>query len=65
MMKTFTELEAPTEIINSFQLSLLMRDSATVDVITELGFLTVADWQQVDAAVSARESNSNDDDLFD
>ena len=63
-MKTFTELEAPTEIINSFQLSLLMRDSATVDVITELGFLTVADWQQVDAAVSARENNY-DDDLFD
>jgi len=65
MMKTFTELEAPTEIINSFQLSLLMRDSATVDVITELGFLTVADWQRVDAAVSAREINQEQDALFD
>ena len=64
-MKTFTELEAPTEIVNSFFLSLLMRDSATVDVITELGFLTVADWQQVDAAVSAREINQEQDDLFD
>ena len=58
-MKTFTEIEAPTEIINSFQLSLLMRDSATVEIITELGFLTTADWQQVDAAVSARESNND------
>ena len=59
MMKTFTELEAPTEIINSFFLSLLMRDSATVEIITELGFLTTADWQQVDAAVAARESNND------
>jgi hypothetical protein len=58
-MKTFTELEAPTEIINSFFLSLLMRDSATVEIITELGFLTTADWQQVDAAVAARESNND------
>ena len=64
-MKTFTELEAPTEIVNSFFLSLLMRDSATVEIITELGFLTTADWQQVDAAVSARESNQEQDDLFD
>jgi hypothetical protein len=59
MMKTFTELEAPTEIVNSFFLSLLMRDSATVEIITELGFLTTADWQQVDAAVAARESNND------
>jgi hypothetical protein len=59
MMKTFTELEAPTEIINSFFLSLLMRDSATVEIITELGFLTTADWQQVDAAVAAREINND------
>jgi len=58
-MKTFTELEAPTEIVNSFFLSLLMRDSATVEIITELGFLTTADWQQVDAAVAARESNDD------
>ncbi len=58
-MKTFTELEAPTEIVNSFFLSLLMRDSATVEIITELGFLTTADWQQVDAAVSAREINND------
>ena len=58
-MQTFTELEAPTEIINSFQLSLLMRDSATVEIITELGFLTTADWQQVDAAVAAREINND------
>jgi hypothetical protein len=58
-MKTFTELEAPTEIVNSFFLSLLMRDSATVEIITELGFLTTADWQQVDAAVAARESNND------
>ena len=58
-MKTFTEIEAPTEIINSFQLSLLMRDSATVEIITELGFLTTADWQQVDAAVAAREINND------
>jgi hypothetical protein len=59
MMKTFTELEAPTEIVNSFFLSLLMRDSATVEIITELGFLTTADWQQVDAAVAAREINND------
>jgi len=58
-MKTFTELEAPTEIVNSFFLSLLMRDSATVEIITELGFLTTADWQQVDAAVAAREINND------
>ena len=58
-MQTFTELEAPTEIINSFFLRLLMRDSATVEIITELGFLTTADWQRVDAAVAAREINND------